>query len=108
MYLDLASLTQVGIGNVNAGTGINVVYNSGTATVTNTDTNSSNTYADTITDTATITHGLNSSDVIVQLYDVTTGETVYADVDRISTTQVTITFATTPTNSVRVLVQKIG
>jgi hypothetical protein len=106
--IDLASLTQVGIGNVNAGTGINVVYNSGTATVTNTDTNSSNTYADTITDTATITHGLNSSDVIVQLYDVTTGETVYADVDRISTTQVTITFATTPTNSVRVLVQKIG
>jgi hypothetical protein len=45
---------------------------------------------------------------MVQLYDITTGETVYADVDRISTTQVTITFATTPTNSIRVLVQKIG
>ena len=65
-------------------------------------------YANTITDTATITHGLASSDVMVQLYDITTGETVYADVDRISTTQVTITFAATPTNSVRVLVQKIG
>ncbi len=65
-------------------------------------------FATTITDTATISHGLASSDVIVQLYDITTGETVYADVDRISTTQVTITFAATPTNSVRVLVQKIG
>jgi hypothetical protein len=65
-------------------------------------------YATTITDTATISHGLASSDVMVQLYDITTGETVYADVDRISTTQVTITFAATPTNSVRVLVQKIG
>ena len=65
-------------------------------------------FATTITDTATISHGLSSSDVMVQLYDITTGETVYADVDRISTTQVTITFAATPTNSVRVLVQKIG
>ena len=105
---DLATLTTVGIGNVNAGTGISVAYAAGTATVTNTETNSSNTYADTITDTATISHGLASSDVMVQLYDITTGETVYADVDRISTTQVTITFAATPTNSVRVLVQKIG
>jgi len=105
---DLATLTTVGIGNVNAGTGISVAYAAGTATVTNTETNSSNTYADTITDTDTISHGLASSDVMVQLYDITTGETVYADVDRISTTQVTITFATTPTNSIRVLVQKIG
>jgi hypothetical protein len=65
-------------------------------------------YATTITDTATITHGLGTKDVIIQLYDVTTDETVYADVDRISTTQATITFASTPTNSIRVLVQKIG
>jgi hypothetical protein len=101
-------LTTVGIGNVNAGTGISVAYVSGTATVTNTDTNSSNTYAVTITDTATITHSLGSKDVIIQLYDVTTNETVYADVERGSTSEATITFAATPTNSVRVLVQKIG
>jgi len=153
--IDLASLTQIGIGNVNeAGAGnkdgLSVSYASGTATVGlnitdlpnlsvaitaadldgleipiyNGDTSSANekievsallsaasrkiSYATTITDTATISHGLASSDVMVQLYDITTGETVYADVDRISTTQVTITFATTPTNSVRVLVQKIG
>jgi hypothetical protein len=65
-------------------------------------------FATTITDTATITHSLNTRDVIVQLYDTVTYETVYADVDRISTTQATITFAATPTNSIRVLVQKIG
>lgn len=105
---DLASLTQVGIGNVNAGTGISVSYSSGTATVTNTDTNSANTYATTITDTATITHSLNTRDVIIELYDTVTYETVYADVVRTSTTTATITFATTPTNSIRVLVQKIG
>jgi hypothetical protein len=153
--IDLASLTQVGIGNVNAEPagnrdGLSVAYTSGTAAIGlditnlpnlsvaitaadlasleiplyNGDTSSANekvevatllsaaskeiSFATTITDTATISHGLASSDVMVQLYDITTGETVYADVDRISTTQVTITFATTPTNSVRVLVQKIG
>ena len=150
--VDLASLTQIGIGNVAAATndtllGIDVTYDgNGTAsvgldiegltTVTSlpepddtyipyyddatgingrisvsilaNETNSYNSYATTITDTATISHGLASSDVMVQLYDITTGETVYADIDRISITQVTITFATTPTNSVRVLVQKIG
>ncbi len=45
---------------------------------------------------------------MVQLYDITTGETVYADVDRISTSRIGVTFSATPTNSVRVLVQKIG
>jgi hypothetical protein len=153
--IDLASASQIGIGNVNidgAGNkdGLSLAYASGTATVGldinslpdlsvaitatdlnrlkiplyNSDTPDANekidvstllsvassriSYATTITDTATISHGLSSSDVMVQLYDITTGETVYADVDRISTTQVTITFATTPTNSIRVLVQKIG
>ena len=45
---------------------------------------------------------------MVQLYDTTTKETVYAVVDRISDTKIGVSFATTPTNSVRVLVQKIG
>ena len=65
------------------------------------------THAATISATATITH-LLGRDVIIQLYDTVTFETVYADVDRISTTQATITFAATPTNPIRVLVQKIG
>ena len=103
-----STATNKGAVIVAAGTGVSVSYVEGTATVTNTQTNSANTYAVTITDTATITHNLNTRDVIIQLYDETTYETVYADVDRISTTQATITFASTPTNDIRVLVQKIG
>ena len=108
--LDVVDSTpsQKGAVIVGAGTGISVAYSNGTATVTNTQTNSANTYAETITDTDTITHGLGTKDVIIQLYDVTTDETVYADVDRASTTTATITFAATPANDVRVLVQKIG
>lgn len=103
-----ATASSNGVGRVAAGTGISVGYSSGVATVTNTDTNTSNTYATTITATGAVTHGLTTKDVIVQLYDIVTNETVYADVERNSTSQVTITFSTTPTNSVRVLVQKIG
>jgi len=149
--IDLASSTQIGIGNVVQSTaedktGIDVSYSGGTATVglnidDITQVSSLNEPDDsfipfwnepdgenqrissqdlalqlsgliskafTITDTATVTHSLNTKDVIIQLYDITTNETVYADVDRISTSQATITFATTPTNSIRVLVQKIG
>ena len=153
--IDLASLTQVGIGNVNidgAGNkdGLALAYASGTATVGlditslpglsvaitaadlqsleiplyNADTSDANekieiatllsaaskqiSYATTITDTATISHFLASRDLIIQLYDSVTYETVYADVDRVSTSQATVTFATTPTNSIRVLFQKIG
>jgi len=149
--IDLASASQIGIGNVVKSTdadktGIDVVYSGGTATVgfnidDITQVSSLNEPDDsfipfwnepdgenqrissqdlalqlsgltsrafTITDTATVTHSLNTKDVIIQLYDITTNETVYADVDRISITQATITFATTPTNSIRVLVQKIG
>ena len=67
-----------------------------------------NSYATTIADTATITHGLNTKDVVIQLYDTVTDETVFADVQRASTTTATITFSSTPTNAIRVLVNKIG
>jgi len=53
----------------------------------------------------TVTHGLGTLDVVVQLYDVSSGDTVYADVVRSSTTEVEITFGSAPaTNDVRVLV----
>jgi len=149
--VDLASLTQVGIGNVNESSdaaldGLSVTYSSGTATVgldidgmtgattlgfpedsyvalyedsagenykvsletIASEINSETSFAATITDTATITHNLDTKDVIIQLYDVATDETVYADVDRVSVNTATITFAATPANSIRVLVQKIG
>jgi hypothetical protein len=70
--------------------------------------NSANTYAATITDSAAVTHNLGTRDVIVQLFDVVTYETIYADVVRTSTTVATVTFGSTPTNSIRVLVSKIG
>tara|TARA_R100000541_G_scaffold12735_1_gene21206 strand:- start:337 stop:1860 length:1524 start_codon:yes stop_codon:yes gene_type:complete len=148
--IDLASLTQVGIGNVNASAaaaldGLSVAYSSGTATIgldvpSLTDlsatpasgdsliiydtsasqnkeitvanllsgSNGDNTFATTISATGAVTHSLGTKDVIVQLYDIVTDLTVYARVDRNSTSQVTITFGTTPANNVRVLIQKVG
>ena len=104
-----ASAGTIGAGAVAAGTGISVAYASGIATVTNTQTNSANTYAATITDSVsgtTFNHGLGE-DVMVQLYDATSKDTVYADVVR-NGNYLTITFSQTPANSIRVLVQKIG
>ena len=152
--IDLASSTQIGIGNVVKSTatdrtGIDVSYSGGTATVgfvvddmtevsilddpsdsyvpfwndasgdnekinaaaLATELSALSSKAFTITDTATVAHNFGTKDVMIQLYDVTTNETVYADVERVNTSPyntATITFATTPTNSIRVLVQKIG
>jgi len=55
-----------------------------------------------------VTHNLGSEDVIVQLFDNTTKETVYADVVRTNTNTVTIDFATAPSaGAIRVLITKI-
>jgi hypothetical protein len=106
--VDLADLTTVGIGNVNAGTGISVAYSSGTATVTNTDTNTSNTATGTIAIgdlSGTVTHnfGINT---IVQTID-SSGNTVYCDVSRTTTTSVA-TISTAQAGAITILVQKIG
>jgi hypothetical protein len=59
-----------------------------------------------------ITHNLNSRDVIVQLYDNATYDTVYADVVRTSVNVVTVTFSGVPTapssNAYRVLIQRVS
>ena len=56
----------------------------------------------------TVTHNLGSLDVIVQLFDNSTYDTVYTDVVRTNTNQVTITFANAPsTNDIRVLIYKL-
>ena len=106
--IDLASLTQVGIGNVNAGTGISVAYASGTATVTNTDTNTTNTATGTITAgnlSGTVTHafGINT---IVQTINAN-GDTVFCDVTRTATTSVA-TISAVEATDITILVQKIG
>lgn len=56
-----------------------------------------------------LTHGFNTKDVIVQIYDLTNNETVFADVTRNTVNQVTISFASAPASTdMRVLVSKIG
>lgn len=55
-----------------------------------------------------VTHNLGSLDVIVQLYDNSTYDTVYADVVRNSINQITVTFANAPAaGDIRVLVYKL-
>ena len=56
----------------------------------------------------TVNHALGSRDVIVQLYDNSSYDTVIADVVRTDTNNVTISFTVAPsTNDIRVLIQKI-
>ncbi len=56
-----------------------------------------------------VTHNLGSKDVIVQLFDVSSYETVYADVVRTNNKQVTMTFGSAPANGdVRVLISTVG
>lgn len=56
-----------------------------------------------------VTHSFNTRDVMVELYDNATYETVYADVVRTSVNAVTIVFNTAPTASqIRVLIKEIA
>jgi hypothetical protein len=55
-----------------------------------------------------VSHNLRYRDVIVQLFDNSTKETVYADVTRNSVNQITVSFATAPSSgAIRVLIQKL-
>lgn len=56
---------------------------------------------------AVITHNLNSTDVMVQLYDTVTFDTVYADVVRTSVNTITVTFGAVPITKIRILIIKI-
>jgi len=59
----------------------------------------------TLTNQSTVvTHNLGTRDVIVQLYDMSTYDTVYADVSRTTTNTITVAFASTPSNSVRYMI----
>jgi len=105
--IDLADLTQVGIGNVNAGTGVDVVYASGTATVSLTPvaaTSATGTIA--IGDlSGTVTHafGLNT---MVQTID-SNGDSVFCDITRTATTSVA-TISVAQAATITILAQKIG
>jgi len=57
----------------------------------------------------TVTHNLGTRDVIVQLYDNSSYDTVRAEVVRTTTNAITVTFNTAPTtNDIRVLITKIA
>jgi hypothetical protein len=102
--IDLASLTQVGIGNVNAGTGISVSYSNGTATVSTTTTSATGTIlAGSLSGTVNHAFGINT---IVQTID-STGATVYCDVTR-TATSATATVSAVQSADITILVQKIG
>lgn len=63
---------------------------------------------DGLTTSIAVTHNLGTLDVIVQLYDNATYETVYADVTRNSVNQITVGFASAPASgAIRVLIQKL-
>lgn len=67
-------------------------------------------YATDLTGSSTsyaVSHGLGTKDVVVEVYENATGETVYTDVVRTSTNVVTIGFAVAPTsNEFRVVIKK--
>lgn len=59
--------------------------------------------------TAEVTHNLNSRNVIVQLFDTSSYETVYADVVRTSVNTVDLTFASAPgSGDITVLVTRVA
>lgn len=112
-----SAAAQKGAVIVSGGTGISVAYSGGTATVTST-AQSDNSFSGTIGDgtltslpITSATHGLgaDSSSFMVQLVEVSSGETVYSDVVRGASGLVTVNFAVAPaSNAIRVLIQKIG
>jgi len=66
------------------------------------------TIGDGVATSYTVTHNLNSLDVVVQLYDLSSYDTVYADIVRTSANVVTVSFSSPPTtNDIRVLIQEI-
>ena len=54
-----------------------------------------------------VSHNWNTRDIMIQLYDTVTYDTVYADVVRTSLDDVTITFGAIPTNPIRVLINRL-
>ena len=67
-----------------------------------------NGFAVTLSAFGNVTHNLNSFDVVVQLYDDTTKETVQACVDRTSVNVVAISGSSFPAGNIRVLVSKVS
>lgn len=109
--IDIASASQIGIGNVAAGSGVDVSYVNGTATVSLTavaarsgsiaiPTSTIYTYPNSITASST-------NNVLIQLVD-SNGETVCANVQRLDTTTFSVDYGVTEPTGVIALIQLIG
>ena len=116
------SLTATTATNVTGGAAGSIVYQTGSATTTTLGLGTSGhvltagasapvwtkkKHAETLATSATsyaLTHGLGTADISVSVYEVATGEVVYADIVNTSTTT-TVYFATAPTsNQYRVVI----
>lgn len=54
-----------------------------------------------------LTHGLNTLDVVIEVYEISTGDTVFTDISRTSVNSVTVLFNTAPSaNQYRVVIKK--
>jgi hypothetical protein len=102
-----AAEVQTGTNNTKAVSPDSLAAKSVHATIDVSDSNfASNLYAE-------ITHSLGTEDVIVQLFDSSTKESVYADIARTdkansaSTAKIKITFAAAPANDIEVLITSI-
>jgi len=88
-----------------AGSNVTITESGGAVTIASTNTNTQLATAAALVDvsvmagnsTASFTHSLSSQNLIVQLYDTTSGKVVHADIDHTSTDAIAITFAQTGT-----------
>ena len=86
-----------------AGSNVTITESAGAVTIASTNTNTQLATAAAKVDvsvmdgnsTASFTHSLNSQNLIVQLYDETSGQVVHADIDHTSVNAIAITFAQT-------------
>jgi hypothetical protein len=109
--IDIASASQIGIGNVAAGSGVDVSYANGTATVSIA-ASAARSGSIAVPNSATYTYpdsieASSTNNVLIQLVD-SNGETVYADVQRLSTTTFSVNYGVTTPTGVIALIQLIG
>lgn len=99
------ALTLTGGLAVIAGTGITVAANTVAIDLTSVTRKFSASVGNASLSTFTVTHNLNTQDVLVQVYDNSTFETVFCDVTRPTVNTVVVTFSGVPTtNQYRVVV----
>jgi hypothetical protein len=90
------------LATLTAGTNISIVNGVGSITISCSGVGSVNKYATTLATSSTsytVTHGLGTDDVVVAVYNISTGAFIETDVEVLSTTQITVAFAVAPSAS---------